>query len=1101
MDWSYLVILGLSVAVLLLAVRYANRTKTPAPDPAPARPDETPGQALVRLATAIEQFVERSSHPRELYEQPDFLAAAKILGGLDVKSEQLRQYVTGASWPLTCVALHVLTEKPERQQLCQTVLAQLKHLRPWPIYFVLRYILSLTSRPPVGAPAARAQYWWRENIIIVDAFREHFEDRAKLSDACGFGDALEAVEAGERDILEQFLAAIDHPSSAILRGELRRWSDRHLDRPFLTGIGRFWTRGPEDELLVIPDEWRDRLVEAAAGVLKSKPHHSILVCGEPRVGKTSFLKLVSRLLEEEGWSVFESSAAELMAGQTYFGQLEERIRKLVGALNASKKVAWYVPDLLQIAEGGRHESQPSSILDQVSQAVSSGDLVLISETTPAGAVRLFQRYPGLKGALETLRFQPMSEAQTAALVRAVAARVVTAVKMEVSPGAIDAVLHLSNQYLGTTQLPGITLDLLKRSGTHALSAGRNAIEAEDVLQTLSQLSGLPRTILDDNQRLDLKDVREHFAKRVIGQAEAVGAIVDRMAMLKAGLVDLKRPIGVFLFAGPTGTGKTELAKTLAGYLFGSPDRMARLDMSELQTAESTTKILGTGSSEAESLAEKIRKQPFSVVLLDEFEKAHPNAWDLFLQVFDDGRLTDSMGRTVDFCHTIIILTTNLGATAHATGGMGFARQQGAYSEAQILQAVGRTFRPEFINRLDKIIVFRPLSRDYMRQILEKELKAVLQRRGLRQRDWAVEYEDSAINFLLEKGFTTDMGARPLRRAIDEHLLAPLAATMVEHRYPAGDQFLFVRSNGSAIQVEFVDPDADTAAVTPVASDGDRRVTLARAILSAAGTPAECDALAEASANIDGRLASPEWCALRDSLSNLISAPDIWQRPDRAGIFSHYEVVDRVLEARRTSERLEARLIAGREKQGKVSRDLVARLALQLHLIKLGIEDAIADCPVDALVKVEAVAGGSTHSQVVEAWEARLAAMYLGWSERRRLTVREYTAPGRSPILQIMGFGAFRVLSEEAGLHVWENGDGKRAVARLRVASTPLDMGPGAGYLEFERLLEAAGDSTAIVRRYRQEPDMLVRDARSGWRSGKLEAVLAGDFDLIAMLSE
>src|SRR5262245_29542785 len=240
--------------------------------------------------------------------------------------------------------------------------------------------------------------------------------------------------------------------------------------------------------------------------------------------------------------------------------------------------------------------------------------------------------------------------------------------------------------------------------------------------------------------------------------------------------------------------------------------MTRLDMSEFQTADSTTKILGDrGFSEhSDSLIERIRKQPFSVILLDEFEKAHANCWDLFLQMFDDGRLTDANGRVADFRHTFIILTSNLGATEHRGLSLGFVPGSMAYSEEQVLQAVARTFRPEFINRLDKVIVFKPLSRELMREILHKELRHVMERRGLKNREWAVEWEPTAIEFLLDRGFSPTMGARPLKRAIDQYLLAPLAATLVEHRFPKGDQFLFVRSNGKAIEVEFVDPDADEA---------------------------------------------------------------------------------------------------------------------------------------------------------------------------------------------------------------------------------------------------------------------------------------------------
>jgi ATP-dependent Clp protease ATP-binding subunit ClpC len=400
----------------------------------------------------------------------------------------------------------------------------------------------------------------------------------------------------------------------------------------------------------------------------------------------------------------------------------------------------------------------------------------------------------------------------------VVAAIAAQTKIRFPPDCAEIALDTARQYLGANGLPGSALLMLKLTAVRAKE--ETAITPHQVLETLAQLSGLPVSILDTRGQLDLKVVRDFFAARVIGQQEAVAAMVERIAMLKAGLNDPDKPIGVFLFAGPTGTGKTELAKAVSTFLFGSVERMIRLDMSEFQTHDSINKILGQNSSgmlEADSLINRVRKQPFSVLLLDEFEKSHPMIWDLFLQAFDEGRLTDAMGQTADLRHCLIILTSNLGATAHRSLGVGFAPQAHVFSNDQVLRAISQTYRPEFQNRLDKVIVFRPLTRELMRGILRKELAALLERRGLKDRAWAIEWEASALEFLLEKGFSPEMGARPLKRAIDQYVVAPLAAIIVEKRFPEGEQFLFVRSDGEGIQVEFVDPDADVAPADDVLS--------------------------------------------------------------------------------------------------------------------------------------------------------------------------------------------------------------------------------------------------------------------------------------------
>ena len=678
--------------------------------------------------------------------------------------------------------------------------------------------------------------------------------------------------------------------------------------------------------------------------------------------------------------------------------------------------------------------------------------------------------------------------------------------VKVEPAAIDAAIASARQYLTASCLPGAALDLLKLSVNRAAKGTSATVSPSDIIETLAQLTGLPASILDNHQRVDLSAVRSYFSARVIGQDEAVGAIVDRIAMLKAGLSDPGKPIGVFLFAGPTGTGKTELAKTLAEFLFGTQERMIRLDMSEFQTAESTAKILGSGDTvnPTDSLITLVRKQPFSVVLLDEFEKAHANVWDLFLQVFDDGRLTDQLGQVADFRHCIIILTSNLGATSHRSSRLGFSPGDDAYSAEQVLRAVGQTFRPEFQNRLDKVIVFRPLSRELMRDILKKELARVLDRRGFKDREWAVEWEASALEFLLERGFTPEMGARPLKRAIDQFLIAPLAATIVEQRFPQGDQFVFVRSDGRAIQAEFVDPDLDAApaAAAAIIKGTHEQPTLVEMILSPQGNEAERHALDAEIGALDETLASEAWEALKDELSAAMLEAGFWSNPDRHATLARLALMDRVKAAAETARSLKARLDKGSERAGKASRELVSRIALQAHLVGEGIKDVQASAPIEVVVAAEPAFEKPGEGNASRAWCAQVLDMYRGWAGKRRMQLTEVVDSGQLPTLLISGFGAHRVLALEAGLHVLEISDDDRAparaTARVRIGVAPLEEQSKAKLKQaLKAALNGGAASNTVVRRYRGDAAPLVRDLGSGWRSGRFDDVLAGDFDLIA----
>jgi ATP-dependent Clp protease ATP-binding subunit ClpC len=402
-----------------------------------------------------------------------------------------------------------------------------------------------------------------------------------------------------------------------------------------------------------------------------------------------------------------------------------------------------------------------------------------------------------------------------------------------------------------------------------------------------------------------------------------------------------------------------------------------------------------------------------------------------------------------------------------------------------------------------VIVFQPLTRDLMRVILKKELTEVLERRGLKDRAWAVEWEASALEFLLEKGFSPEMGARPLKRAIDQYVIAPLAETIVERRFPEGEQFVFFRSDGRSIKAEFVDPDSDaTPAPLAEVEVAARPPALAAMILTARGSAAEFEALTAECTSIDRALASPQWEELKQQLAQEMSQADFWQSPARFAKLARLALMDRVAAAVGTVGGLRTRLARVAGAQGHYSRDLVARLALQLHLIKEGVEDVFEGAPVEVALAVEpALEGSGVDKPATEAWCRELLAMYRAWSGNRHMQTSELDGSrAQLPALVVSGFGAHRVLARECGLHIFElAGNGaSRATARVRLVATPLgDVPAHKLQKDIAAALEQAPRPSTVVRRYRRDPAPLVRNADGSWRTGRLDAVLRGDFDLLA----
>ncbi|MEI9901444.1 MAG: AAA family ATPase [Hyphomicrobium sp.] len=437
------------------------RARAAQPVPAPlisvaAAPADKP--VAPQLADKLRVLFERadveintSSTARELESHPLFAEVRALLADKAVPLATVRDYAVGSNWFYSCTGLAALREREDRDEALDTVMTFFDSLTPWGVHFGLAYVASLSQRPPVGAPLLASRGYWSDNTFISAAYRDYFDTRQQLGDEAVFGPGLEAASQETCDTIKALLARVHHPLAKELAAELERVRSAKIDRAFLVSFGRFWRTEPGDAL-VEPEFWEEALAECEKNVTGAHPR-ALLASGEPRVGKTSFLRLLARRLEHQGWSVFEASGADLMAGQQWFGQLEGRIQQAIEELRSSKRVIWYIPDIMQIALSGTHQGQAASILDQILPAISGGRLIVWTEASTAGTARLVRLRPALRGIFEVARLEPMDVAETGELAREVAREITAINNTRIAPAAVDVAIASARQYLTASSLP------------------------------------------------------------------------------------------------------------------------------------------------------------------------------------------------------------------------------------------------------------------------------------------------------------------------------------------------------------------------------------------------------------------------------------------------------------------------------------------------------------------------------------------------------------------------------------------------------------------------------------------------------------------------
>lgn len=1106
---------AIAIVILLIIRAFFNRDKTK-----PIR-KKNPNE-LYEIARELEIESQSAAHPKDILQTSPFKRGVEHLNSYDYSTKDLLTYYTGNNLFIPWIALEALAKRQDDNEILEPILQGINMGSYWTRFFALRTLSARYKTPIVANVLTSLDTTWYE-LIPIQLLREFISDRLDAGEKPIFGELLLNISPAQIKVIEEILPKLGTDLVGGLITEIQEWHRTSVDKDFLKSFGKIWDDVREAELdKVIKHDQLLSDVSKIETTISKHPPQSVILVGEHGAGKSSLLQVLAQKLRSKGWLIFEAGGSDILSNQVYIGELEGRMKMLMQNIANKGNILWVVPNFQNLLWAGQHRYNPSGILDFMLPYVERGQIILIGETRPGGYERLLQTRNQISTIFETHRVSPMSYAESLDVAQEWAKAHSQSSSTElISKETLDEAGQLTRQYLGDMALPGGLIHFLKLTLRRLTTINKEAaitIKRDDLLVTLSQLTGLPEIILDDQQGLDLQALRNFFHERVLGQTEAIDCLVERVAMIKSGLTDPSRPQGVFLFVGPTGTGKTEIAKALTEFLFGSPDRMIRLDMSEFQTIETMDRLLGEkAATQNTALVNLIRNQPFSVILLDEFEKAHYNIWDLFLQVFDDGRLTDRWGNVADFRHSIIILTSNLGSNIPLEMSIGFSKGSTTFTQSSVEREVNKVFRKEFLNRLDRIIVFRPLGTGTMKEILHKELQDVLNRRGLRTRNWAVVWDDSAIDFLLQKGFTPDLGARPLKRAIERYLLSPLSITIVNHQFPEGDQFLLVRGDGQKIVVEFIDPDAPddeikaTTAQAPEAA-GDGKLHVENIILDAQGTFAEAEFLRENVEMLTDLIEGDDWQKMKTEALSATSSPGFWDSPERFAILGKAEYMDRIETGLNTGKSLLRRLIGSKhDKKKHFSRELMRRLAQQIYLVEGAYSGLIEERPREAFVLVEGIREGRRGDPIINEFACQIGNMYRQWASKRKMrleVLKETDADGKEPyqlLLSVVGFAAFTILEPESGLHILEiPKEGKKDFkykVRVRVAAQPTEPADHG----LEGLLKQAltafsnlgDDSLKIVRRYREKPSPLIRDSVKKWRTGNWQQVMGGNFDLFS----